>query len=287
MLIVQTSAKINLGLEIISKRDDGYHNISSVLQSVNMFDEISLQFSDNLTFSSNVESLNNESNLVMGAVRAFEDHTGIIVSLNIVLDKHIPIGMGLGGGSGNAAGVLYALNEIYSTGLSNKELHILSSSLGADVPFFLQGGTAVVGGIGDIITPLDNVSEDNLVLICPKICLSNKTKSFFDKICSEDITDGSGIQKLCTDLLELNTFPSRLPDNVFSRILNDQFPQLLELRKLIQDELGTIMNITGTGLGMFAVTEEWKALKHLVDSQYYDMYKMKTTDRAIEMRSNI
>tara|TARA_B100001758_G_C17953381_1_gene374547 strand:- start:240 stop:464 length:225 start_codon:yes stop_codon:yes gene_type:complete len=74
---------------------------------------------------------------------------------------------------------------------------------------------------------------------------------------------------------------------VFSRILNEQFPQLLELRKLIQDELGTIMNITGTGLGMFAVTEEWKALKHLVDSQYYDMYKMKTTDRAIEMRSNI
>ena len=287
MLIVQTSAKINLGLEIISKRDDGYHNISSVLQSVNMFDEISLQFSDNLTFASNVESLNNESNLVMAAVRAFEDHTGILVSLNIVLDKHIPIGMGLGGGSGNAAGVLYALNEIYSTGLSNKELHILSSSLGADVPFFLQGGTAVVGGIGDIITPLDNVSEDNLVLICPKICLSNKTKSFFDKICSEHITDGSGIQKLCTDLLELNTFPSRLPDNVFSRILNDQFPQLLELRKLIQDELGTIMNITGTGLGMFAVTEEWKALKHLVDSQYYDMYKMKTTDRAIEMRSNI
>lgn len=287
MLIVQTSAKINLGLEIISKRDDGYHNISSVLQSVNMFDEISLQFSDNLTFASNVESLNNESNLVMAAVRAFEEHTGILVSLNIVLDKHIPIGMGLGGGSGNAAGVLYALNEIYSTGLSNKELHILSSSLGADVPFFLQGGTAVVGGIGDIITPLDNVSEDNLVLICPKICLSNKTKSFFDKICSEHITDGSGIQKLCTDLLELNTFPSRLPDNVFSRILNDQFPQLLELRKLIQDELGTIMNITGTGLGMFAVTEEWKALKHLVDSQYYDMYKMKTTDRAIEMRSNI
>ena len=252
-----------------------------------MFDEISLQFSDNLTFASNVESLNNESNLVMAAVSAFEDQTGILVSLNIVLDKHIPIGMGLGGGSGNAAGVLYALNEIYSTGLSNKELHILSSSLGADVPFFLQGGTAVVGGIGDIITPLDNVSEDNLVLICPKISLSNKTKSFFDKICSEDITDGSGIQKLCTDLLELNTFPSRLPDNVFSRILNDQFPQLLELRKLIQDELGTIMNITGTGLGMFAVTEEWKALKHLVDSQYYDMYKMKTTDRAIEMRSNI
>ena len=86
MLIVQTSAKINLGLEIISKRDDGYHNISSVLQSVNMFDEISLQFSDNLTFASNVESLNNESNLVMAAVRAFEDHTGILVSLNIVLD---------------------------------------------------------------------------------------------------------------------------------------------------------------------------------------------------------
>ena len=137
MLIVQTSAKINLGLEIISKRDDGYHNISSVLQSVNMFDEISLQFSDNLTFASNVESLNNESNLVMAAVRAFEDHTGILVSLNIVLDKNIPIGMGLGGGSGNAAGVLYALNEIYSTGLSNKELHIFHTYMLPNDPFYI------------------------------------------------------------------------------------------------------------------------------------------------------
>ena len=287
MFIVQTSAKINLGLEILSKREDGYHNICSVLQSVNLFDEITFDFAPTTTLITNIDSLNVESNLVLESVKTFQEYTKIPVSMSITLRKHIPIGMGLGGGSGNAAGTLFALNEIYSAGLSLIELMSLGKTLGADVPYFFHGGTAVVSGIGDVVTPLVNMLPGNFVLICPKLSIKEKTKSFFQEISQEDFTDGSIMKAYSEDIRQSYEIFNGVPNNAFSRVLLKRFPELMELRTNIQEKLGITVNFTGAGLGMFAITDECKPLKELINSQYYDTYILNTIDHSIKMRSKI
>lgn len=286
MVEIRTSAKLNFGLEVISRRDDGYHNISSVLQSVNLFDDISLNFASRTAFSSNVPYLNNEFNLIMIALKIFEKHTKVPIALDIFLEKRIPVGMGLGGGSGNAAGVLYALNKMYSTGLSVVELKSIGASIGADVPYFFEGGTAVVKGMGDEVTSLPHLSLDNIWLVCPRIDYPNKTASFFQQITSKDFSNGSQIDFLCEQIKSNKQIIPDFPQNVFSKILTQKFPQIQDLKNQIETVLGTKMYVTGTGLGMFVITEESKALNELVDPEYHTLYRLKTTNTSIIMKDS-
>ena len=162
------AAKINLSLDITGKRPDNYHTLDSIFQTVSVYDKLEIILSDGagITLECNINSIPcDEKNLAYRAAQAFSEKSGLQAKMHIRLEKHIPSGAGMGGGSADAAGVLYALNLLTGEKYSNQELREIGVTLGADVPFLLLGGTARAQGIGEILTPLKALPEIPLVIL--------------------------------------------------------------------------------------------------------------------------
>ena len=166
-VIINSNAKVNIGLKILKERDDGYHNIVTVFQEINLFDIISIsKKSKGCDFNSNATWLiNDKTNLCVIAYEAMKnkfDIDGVVIDLT----KNIPKGSGLGGGSSNAASIMKGIRELYSLNISDKELEDIASQIGADVPFFIRGSVQLGEGIGDKLTPLKvNISGKYLIII--------------------------------------------------------------------------------------------------------------------------
>ena len=167
---VNAPCKINLALNVVGRRRDGYHLLEMVMQALDLQDTIRLtvEQGDGITLTAGEGIPGGENNLAWRAARLFLDHTGEGGRVNIHLTKCIPMQAGLAGGSADAAGVLVGLNALCGTGLSQEELCRLGAQLGADVPFCIVGGTALVEGIGERITPLPPLEEGWVLLLKPK-----------------------------------------------------------------------------------------------------------------------
>ena len=149
-------AKLNLDLRIISKRNDGYHNLETTFQLINLFDEISFEEKDkSSSISCDGLDIEPENNLIFKSLNAITKHYNIDKGIQIHLKKIIPVGAGLGGGSSNAATTLIALNKIWDLNLSTEELVNIGKGLGADVPIFIYGKNAVATGIGDVLSDIE------------------------------------------------------------------------------------------------------------------------------------
>jgi 4-diphosphocytidyl-2-C-methyl-D-erythritol kinase len=171
-MIIKAYAKINLSLALTGIREDGYHTIHTVMQTVSLHDVLTVERAETIAFCCNVPSLSGENNLCVKAARKFFATTGIAGGATIELQKNIPTGAGLGGGSADAAAVLTALNELYGTPLSMEELLALGTTLGADVPFCIHGGKCLCTGIGEVLTPLESGEPVYLVIAKGKDGLS-------------------------------------------------------------------------------------------------------------------
>jgi len=181
-MLWKAPAKINLFLRVLGKRADGYHDIVSLLQKITFYDE--------LTFSPRPSGIvlncpgsdlpTSEDNLVFRAAQSVFAYINYPFGVEIKLTKKIPLAAGLGGGSSDAATTLMALNEIFSFGLKKRELMTLGAKLGADVPFFIFGNTALASSIGDKLKAVQNLPELNFVLINPQFPLS--TKMVYDNL---------------------------------------------------------------------------------------------------------
>ena len=171
----KTPAKINLGLHIHKKRKDGFHELETILQMVTWFDELQLEGTSEKVelFCDNPKIPNDETNLVVKAARLLQKHfPGRCAGVNIKLKKSIPSGAGLGGGSGNAAGVLLALNHLWDLKISRENLIAISAELGSDVPFFLMSPCAIGTGKGEILEPINNPINLYILMIYPNLPLS-------------------------------------------------------------------------------------------------------------------
>jgi 4-diphosphocytidyl-2-C-methyl-D-erythritol kinase len=175
-LKILAPAKINLFLEVIGKRQDGYHEIESVMQTVNLFDTLHLQRSKGgVSLITNCPELPSDNgNLVYRAAILMQKEYGVKRGVRINLYKKIPIGGGLGGGSSNAAATLIGLNHLWQLGLSKSELISLALQLGSDVPFFIYGKTALVKGRGEIVFPLPINKNFCYLLIAPHLVIPTK-----------------------------------------------------------------------------------------------------------------
>ncbi len=163
-------AKINLGLWVLGKRPDGYHNIFTIYHTVDFGDKIYIKKSVKLKVSTSSPLIpENEENIVYKTLKKFEEWTGIEPNYEIFIEKNIPVGSGLGGGSSNAATVLKAVNEMEGYPLTEEELFELASTIGADIPFFLKGGLAIGEGIGDRLKFLDKKFDKEIFIIYPNI----------------------------------------------------------------------------------------------------------------------
>ena len=170
---LQSAAKINLSLDLISRRADGYHELSSVVHTVGWQDEIELQLTrdERINVSCADADLCGESNLCARAIRAWNARTGDVFGARIALHKNIPTGAGLGGGSGNAAAILKALQRASQIQISDGALEKIGAQLGADVPLFVRGGALLMEGIGEKITPLAPLAGW-VLLIKPAVSLA-------------------------------------------------------------------------------------------------------------------
>lgn len=153
---VPSPAKLNLFLHIVGKRDDGYHNLQSLFQFVDICDTMTLQANDSnkVQLTTEISGVRHDDNLIVKAAKLLKRHTKSRLGCNIAINKILPMGGGLGGGSSNAATTLLVLNHLWQTELPLKELAALGLSLGADVPIFIHGFAAFAEGVGEILTPL-------------------------------------------------------------------------------------------------------------------------------------
>ena len=173
-------AKLNLNLRVISKRNDGYHNLETTFQLINLFDEISFEESQkSVCISCDDLDIELENNLIFKSLNAITKHCNLDKGIQIHLKKIIPTGAGLGGGSSNAATTLIALNKIWDLNLSTEELVNIGKGLGADVPIFIYGKNAVATGIGDVLSDIE-LKKNKYFLICPNIKVS--TSEMFRKL---------------------------------------------------------------------------------------------------------
>ena len=174
---VKAYAKINLGLDVLRKRPDGYHDVRMIMQTIDLYDTINIKKTkfQSVTLRSNLYSLpTDRRNLVFKAVELFHESHPIRNGLSIYINKRIPVAAGLAGGSADAAATLKGLNQLYQTNLSLNELMNLGIKLGADVPFCLLMGTALSEGIGEILTPLTPMPDCSILLVKPDISVSTK-----------------------------------------------------------------------------------------------------------------
>ena len=201
MLTVLAPAKINLTLEVLGKRPDGYHEIRSIMQAINLFDSLKFQLNDDISFHSDIPGWIPEKSLVYMAARLLKETTGCSKGADIEVEKRIPLVSGLGGDSSDASATLRGLNELWELNLPPQKILELAAQLGSDVSFFLYGGTALVVGRGEVVTPLSPLSPMWVVLVVPDVPrLPDKTKQLYASFKTAHYTDGRIMQKVAEDI---------------------------------------------------------------------------------------
>jgi 4-diphosphocytidyl-2-C-methyl-D-erythritol kinase len=258
-------AKVNLELRVGPKRTDGYHEIRTVLQTVDLADEIRVRRSDEFRFTA-TEGPADESNLVVRAVRSFERETAISVKLGIDLVKRIPSGAGLGGGSADAAVTLLGLNRWFRTRIAGERLNQILTDLGSDVPFFAVGGRALAIGRGEVVFPLQDTVTDWLVLVSPpKRAGTAEAYSWL----TEDAQFNS-ILGFCARFNERDGYAhARLND--FETPLFRRFPELAEIKRKLSAAGARFASLTGSGTTLFGQFSTEAAAKRAIEALRGDL----------------
>lgn len=279
-------AKLNLSLDILRKMEDGYHEMSMVMQSISLCDDVTVSCEPgegSVTASTNLKYLPvDEKNIAVRAARLFFAHTGISgYDTKITLKKRIPVCAGMGGGSADGAAVLRGLNSLFRTGLDGDTLRALAVKLGSDVPFCIQGGTVFAGGRGEVLTPLPAMPSCGIVVCKPSVSIS--TPQLFSRIRCEKIRlhpDTNGILDAITKA-DLNGIAVRMY-NVFETVLPQNAGQIGEIKSELLDHraLGAVM--TGSGSAVFGLFETadlarqaWEAMR----GKYRDCFLTAPQDR--------
>lgn len=250
MLKVKPFAKINLGLEILRKRADGYHDINTCFIPISLYDEIDIVSSDILTAKTQGRAyLSQEKNLCFRAARLLSEKYNITDGAKIQLRKNIPTGAGLGGGSSDAAFTLLSLNTLWNIHAPLQELKKLAEQLGSDIPFFLMQSAAIGTRRGEVLTPIPFVLEYWIVVVYPKIHVST-AKAYSSVIPNEQQTDYASIfnkKKLTKELLQ-NNIRNDFEVSVFA-----QYPLLAEIKQTLL-ECGALFSLmSGSGSSIFGL----------------------------------
>ena len=251
----KTPAKINLGLHIHGKREDGFHELETIFQMVCLYDDVELEL---LPSGINIECDTpgvpiDHTNLAFKAALLLQKSCHVQgKGVSIRLKKKIPFGAGLGGGSGNAAGVLMGLNRLWDLNIQREKLMILAAELGSDVPFFLQGGTALGENHGELITQLPDLPPLELLLIVPNQTIPNKTSTLYSQLMSSNFSDGGVTNKMVSSLLA-GQLPIDAIFNVFESIAFQTFPALSDIFQVIEENIVSRPHLCDSGPAIFCL----------------------------------
>jgi len=254
---IKAPAKINLTLEVLGERPDGFHEIRSVIQTIDLYDSLRFNSDRQLRFSCDNPEFIVEESLVSRAAAMLQEIGGFSRGATIEIKKRIPLVAGLGGDSSDAAAVLSQLNKLWKMGLSPARLLELASGLGSDVPFFLYGGTALVEGRGEKLKALPPLPRRWVVLLVPPFSrMPGKTARLYASLKASHYTDGQITEKLVKVLNDRRGFKPSMLFNTFENVAFEIFPQLKTYREHFIKLGAYNVHLAGSGPALFALLDD-------------------------------
>lgn len=251
-------AKINLGLDVLRKREDGYHELRMIMQTINMYDQLDIEISKTpgIKITTNLPFIPvNESNLVYKAAKLLMDEFQVEQGITVDLQKFIPVAAGMAGGSSDAAAALVGINRLFKLGLSQKELMDRAVNIGADVPYCVMRGTALAEGIGEKLTRITQVPDCFVLIGKPGINVSTKAayeSLQLDKISSHPDIDGMIGDIERGDLLAM----TQKMGNVFEPGIIEKYPVIGEIKALMESHGALKAMMSGSGPTVFGIFDD-------------------------------
>jgi len=278
-------SKINLGLQVLGKRSDGYHEVRTVLQTIALHDRLTLERKRmrGIRFTSNDRRIDPADNLVVRATKAFQSHTGESSGIVATLQKSIPVGGGLGGGSSNAAATLLGLARLFQLNLGVSDLLSWASELGSDVPFFLVGGTALGIGRGCEVYPLEELPKRHVLLAVPNNRVS--TADAYGRL-SLQLTKThleSMISRFCSDFWA-SLERQKPQENDFESVYFEDFPRLRKVKAGWLASGAVAAGLTGSGSALFGLFKQKRDLARAIskaaglDLQFIQTHTLSRTE---------
>lgn len=255
--------KINLGLDVLGRRENGYHDVRMVMQTLYLYDQITIEKTEKpgIELSTNLFYLPvNENNLAYRAADLLMQEFGVKEGVKITLEKHIPVAAGMAGGSSNAAAVLYGINRMFSLGLSQEELMERGVKLGADVPYCIMRGTVLAEGIGEILTPLPAMPRCTVLVAKPPISVS--TKLVYEKLDAHEIENHPDIDGVLEGLerQDLKKIASSM-GNVLERVTVEEYPVIEEIKEMMKANGALNAMMSGSGPTVFGLYSDKRMAK--------------------------
>ena len=262
-LELKALGKINLGLDVLGRRENGYHDVRMVMQTVYLYDRIIIKKkkTPGIELETNLYYLPvNENNLAYQAAKMLMDEFHVKEGLSMNLEKFIPVAAGMAGGSSNAAAVLFGINRMFSLGLTQKELMERGVKLGADVPYCIMRGTVLAEGIGEILTPLSPMPKCYVLIAKPTVSVS--TKMVYEKLDSHEIENHPDIDGILEGLekQDLKKIAHSM-GNVLERVTVDAYPVIDKIKETMIKEGALNAMMSGSGPTVFGLFEEKSAAK--------------------------
>jgi 4-diphosphocytidyl-2-C-methyl-D-erythritol kinase len=287
-LRIRSFAKINIALAVLGRRPDGYHNIHTVFQTVDLCDELEIAAAGRLDLRcGDLAGVAREENLVWKAANMLRGAAGVRRGAAITLKKKIPTGAGLGGGSGNAAATLLALCRLWELEPSPARLLPLAAELGSDVPFFLQGGTAMGSGRGEIIEPLPDIPSQNLVILFPGVHVPTADAYRSLNLALTSRTEDNRIQRFCGQMTKDRRHPAGIFNDFEASIL-PAYPSIRAARDYLGQQGATEALLSGSGsavFGFFPSEESAFAVARAVRREDWQAFPAKTLSRTEYLHS--
>lgn len=260
---IMALGKINLGLDVLGRRENGYHDVRMVMQTVYLYDQIRIRKKrePGIELKTNLRYLpDDENNLAYKAARILMEEFQLGGGVRIELEKHIPVAAGMAGGSSNAAAVLYGMNRLFELGLSEQQLMDRGVTLGADVPYCIMRGTVLAEGIGEKLTPLPPMPRCHILIAKPPISVS--TKMVYEKLDSHEIEVHPDIDGIIAGLEDgnLEQVASKM-GNVLEKVTVEAYPVIEKIKNMMKEDGALNAMMSGSGPTVFGLYRDKAAAK--------------------------
>lgn len=286
---LKSRAKVNLSIDVLGKREDGYHLVEMIMQTIDLYDKLKItEIEENsiLIKSNSLDIPLNEDNIMYKAVNLLKNQFNIEKGIEISIEKNIPVAAGMAGGSSNAAAVLVGLNKLWNLGLSENELKDIGLKLGADVPFCITGGSALAEGIGEELTNIKGLPEDLNILVCkPNIFVS--TKEVYQSLNMDKVKRRPKNKELIDALQkEAVKFISENMVNVLEEVTSLKYSEIGQIEDIMikNKALGSMMSGSGpTVFGLFDNKDCAIKAKEDLQAKYNQVYLVKSSNKGVEI----
>lgn len=283
-LRIPAYAKINLTLEVLGKRDDGYHEVATIMQTVDLADTLTIEPSAYFSVDCDNEDLSGDRNIVWDAAIALANYAGVEPSGRITVFKRIPTAAGLGGGSADAAAALRAFNRLWGLGISSRELLDVAAGIGSDVPFSINGGTAFGAGKGDRLVRLPGLDSMRLLLVAPAESIPRKTPTLYGALMPGDFSDGARTRTLADSMANGSAeLASDALTNAFERAALEIFPGLVDVWERVASLANHAPSLSGAGPAFFCLPSDERervAVENMVQDLGATVHLVRTINPA-------